>query len=143
MASGDDGDLERLISLFRLVEARRRGPRIDRDAWIAAARKLFAPGERHACHICGKFKSIAQAHHVVPLTAQYDRGFVYPDHEAEWLCPNHHAMIHLFIPGDDRSMAVPAMRARGRTTSSLNEDLSDEEFGRMMALVRRSARAPE
>lgn len=138
-----DGELQRLLEIRERVEQRRRGPAIEREIWIAVARRVFVPGERLACHVCGKFRSIAQAHHVVPLTAQYDRGFQYPDHEFVWLCPNHHVMAHLFIPGDDRSMAISALRARGQTTTALNGDLSQDEFNRMMDLMRQSARSPE
>ncbi|MDH2341524.1 hypothetical protein [Bradyrhizobium sp. SSUT77] len=140
--SGDD-ELQRLYDWRQLIERRRQGSRLDREAWVMAARQLFAPGERDPCHICGKFKGISQAHHVVPLTAQYDRGFKYPDQECVSLCPNHHAIVHLFIHVDGRSMARPAMRARGRTTSALHVDLTDNEFDQMMELVRRSMRSPE
>jgi hypothetical protein len=97
-----DEDLEKIYERHQLVEQRRRGSRLDREAWVTAARQIFAPGEREACHVCGKFKGISQAHHVVPLKAQYDRGFKYPDSEFVWLCPNHHAVVHLFIPIDGR-----------------------------------------
>jgi hypothetical protein len=142
--NGDDDELlQRLIENHALVEQRRLGPTIDRDAWIAASRRIFSPGDRQSCHVCEKFKSIAQAHHVVPLTAQYDRGFKYPDQECVWLCPNHHTMVHLFIPTGERSRGVPTIRARFETTSALNEDLTEDEFNRMMELVRRSFRSPE
>jgi hypothetical protein len=140
--SDNDDELQRLFENHELVERRRMGPTIDRDAWIAASRRIFSPGDRQPCYVCEKFKSIAQAHHVVPLTAQYDRGFKYPDQERVWLCPNHHTMVHLYIPTGERSMAVPAMRARSETTSALNEDLTEDEFNRMMELMRRSQRSP-
>jgi hypothetical protein len=133
----------RLIEIEDLkAEREAAGPR-ERDIWIMASRRIFAPGPRQPCCVCGKFKSISQAHHVVPLATQYDRGFKYPDQEHVWLCPNHHAMVHLYIPGDDRSLEPAAMRARSRTTMAVSEDLSEEEFGRMMELMRRSARSPE
>lgn len=138
----DDDEMRRLFEHHQLVEHRRLGPALDREAWIAVARRIFSPGERQPCCVCGKFKSIAQAHHVVPLTAQYDRGFRLPDQAFVWLCPNHHAMVHLFILSDDRSLALPAMEARAKTTSSLNEDLSEDEFGRLMELMQWSARSP-
>lgn len=140
--SDDDNQLQRLIETHELVEQRRLGPAIDRDAWIAASRRIFSPGDRQPCYVCEKFKSIAQAHHVAPLTVQYDRGFKYPDQEYIWLCPNHHTMAHLCISTDERSMAIPAMRARSKATSALNEDLSEDEFNRMMELMRRSTRSP-
>jgi hypothetical protein len=141
--SDNDDELQRLFENYELVETRRAGPTIDRDAWIAVSRRIFSPGDREACYVCGRFKSIAQAHHVIPLTVQYDRGFKYPDQEYVWLCPNHHTMAHLFIPTGERSRAVPTIRTRFETTSALNEDLTEEEFNRMMKLVRRSMRSPE
>ena len=130
--SENDDELQRIFEQQLLVERRRLGPAIDRDAWIMASRRIFAPGARQPCWVCGKFKSIAHAHHVVPLTAQYDRGFVYPDQE-----------LVLYIPTDDRSIAPAAMRARGRTTGALNGDLTEEEFNRLMELTRRSGRSLE
>lgn len=136
-------NLQRIVEIYERVEHRRRAPAIDRDIWIYAGRRLFDPGERAPCWVCGKFKSIAQAHHVVPLTAQYDRGFKYPDQEFVWLCPNHHAMAHLFIQADDRSMTPDAMRARGRRTAALNPDLAESEFDKLLELMHRAGRAPE
>lgn len=140
--SDDDDDLQRLIETRELVEERRQGPTIDRDVWIAVSRRIFSPGDRQPCYVCEKFKSITQAHHVIPLTSQYDRGFKYPDQEYVWLCPNHHTMAHLYIPTGERSRAVPMIRARSETTSALNEDLMEDEFNRMMELMRRSMRSP-
>ena len=141
--SEEDDELQRIFDQYQLVEERRLGSPLDRDAWIMASRRIFAPGQRQPCHVCGKFKSIAEAHHVVPLTAQYDRGFKYPDQEFVWLCPNHHAMAHLFIPRDNRSMTASAFRGRDRAASGINEDLSEDEFDRMIDLMRRSVRSPE
>jgi predicted HNH restriction endonuclease len=141
--SDEDDELQRIYDNYQLVEQRRLGSKLDRDAWIMASRQVFAPSERQACYVCGKFKSIAQAHHVVPLTAQYDRGFVLPDNEHVWLCPNHHTMVHRYIPEDDRSMRPAAMRARSRTTTAFNDDLTMDEFERLLELMRRSTRSPE
>lgn len=141
--SDENADIWRMIEIDDLVEERKLAPTIDRDAWIKASRLIFAPGERQPCHVCAKFKSIAEAHHVVPLTAQYDRGFKYPDQEFVWLCPNHHAMTHLFIPRDNRSMTAAAFRGRDRVSSGLYEDLSDDELNRVLGLMRRSFRGPE
>jgi predicted HNH restriction endonuclease len=107
----------------------------ERDIWLMVARKVFAPSGRQPCFVCGKFESIIQAHHVVPLTTQYDRGYKVPDNEHVWLCPNHHTMAHLYILNDDRSMTERAMKSRASTTAALNSDLSDHEFERMMELM--------
>lgn len=140
---GNDDELQRIIEWHDRVEHRRQAPAVEREIWIMAARQLFVPGFREPCCVCGKFKGIAQAHHVIPLTAQYDRGFRYPDQEYVWLCPNHHAMIHLFIQNNNRSMKPAAFRARGRTTGAILPDLSEVEFEAMMDLMQRSGRSPE
>lgn len=141
--SDDGDDLRRIVEIHDRVEHRKGAPAIERDIWVYAARRLFDPGKREACCVCGKFKSVAQAHHVVPLTTQYDRGFKYPDQEFVWLCPNHHAMAHLFIQDDNRSMSPDAMRARGRRTAALNPDLAEGEFEKMLELMQRAGRSPE
>lgn len=103
-------------------------------AWIAAARLSFNPGRREPCAVCGKFRSVAQAHHVAPLAEQFDQGFTEPDHEHVWLCPNHHAILHLWID-DDVSDA-----RRGRRAAPTIDDLGDDEIGRLLDLVGRSRR---
>lgn len=143
MSEDDRKSLERIIEIHELVEFRRTAGLLEREVWVRASRRFFDPGERQPCHICGKFRGIAQAHHVIPLTTQYDRGFKYPDPEHEWLCPNHHAMVHIYIQDDDRSLTAAAFRARGRTIAALNDDLTEEEFEALMALMRRSGRSPE
>jgi hypothetical protein len=139
----NDEIVQRIYDTHQRVQHRKQAPASERDLWIWAGRKLFDPGERQPCVICGRFKGIAQAHHVIPLTTQYDRGFKYPDQEFSWLCPNHHAIVHLFIIGDNRSMEIPAMRARGRTTRAVHPDLSEEEFTKVMELARMAGRSPE
>lgn len=144
MTSEDDNAAaQRIYDHWTLVEGRKRAPAIEREIWVAAARQVFSPGERQPCLICGKFKGIAQAHHVVPLTAQYDRGFKYPDPEHVWLCPNHHAMAHFFIQADDRSLEPHAMRARSRRLGAVMSDLSEGDLQKMFDLMQRAGRTPE
>src|SRR5690606_20429072 len=45
-----------------------------KQAWIAEARKSFRPGERCWCGICDGYEDIAHAHHVLPLSRQFDLG---------------------------------------------------------------------
>jgi hypothetical protein len=84
--------------------------------------------------VCGKFKSITQAHHLVPLGEQFDRKFEAVSHEHEFLCPNHHTMLHLWIDHD-----ISEAR-RGRRAAPTIEDMSDEELQRMLDLAGRSGR---
>lgn len=71
--------------------------RLTRDEWISQARLSFLPSERKPCVVCGRFASIAQAHHIFPLAAQWRFGVRSPIHDHEWLCPNHHVAVHILI----------------------------------------------
>jgi hypothetical protein len=103
-------------------------------AWIAAARQGFEPRRREPCFVCGKFEAITQAHHVVPLNEQFEHGFEVPDHEHEWLCPNHHVTLHLWI---DRSSSEQHL---GRRAAPSIAEVPLEQFGILMDLVGRSGR---
>ncbi|MGC2775138.1 MAG: hypothetical protein WA418_05795 [Bradyrhizobium sp.] len=138
----NDGELQRLFKIHELIERRKQANPLEREIWIKVARQYFETCERQHCHICGKFKGITQAHHVIPLSVQYDRGFRSPNQEFVWLCPNHHVMVHLYILGDSPSLKTSALRARGKTTSDLNEDLSEDEFNRLLEVMTRSLRSP-
>lgn len=72
--------------------------RFGRDAFIAIGRSAFNPGIRMACRVCGQHKSVAHAHHVVPLARQFSLGFLEPNNDFVWLCPTHHSMVHVVIP---------------------------------------------
>jgi hypothetical protein len=103
-------------------------PKRMKNAWITLARRCFDPSDREPCAVCGKFRVIAQAHHVMPLEAQYDRGLREPNHTHVWLCPNHHEVVHIFLN-----------RAERRITLTLADcDLSEREFEAVLALVRLS-----
>lgn len=84
----------RINEVGRQIGAERRA---NKREWIAAARVAFDPGRREPCRVCGKYRSLSQAHHVVPLAIQYDMGVAEPDQQAVWLCPTHHAAIHILI----------------------------------------------
>lgn len=105
-----------------------------KSAWIGAARLAFQPGPRKACFVCCGFRPITQAHHVVPLNEQFDLGFGAPDHEHEWLCPNHHVIVHLWI---DRSSSHQQL---GRRAAPSLADTPLEHFDKLMGLVGRAGR---
>jgi hypothetical protein len=96
LAQLDDRTL-RYIDQYELQVARAAAPLRERTAWIKLARNVFDPGNREPCVICGKFQSITQAHHLIPLEDQYDGGFEIPNQEFAWLCPSHHDTVHLFL----------------------------------------------
>jgi hypothetical protein len=69
-----------------------------KDAWITAARSTFSlPRDKWFCSICDGYERLTQAHHVLPLSRQFDIGLVVPDHEIVWLCPNHHILVHSYL----------------------------------------------
>ena len=65
--------------------------------WLANARVEFSPGEKKPCVICGKYTSVTHAHHLVPLSWQFDNGYESPNHDFSWVCPTHHSAIHIYI----------------------------------------------
>jgi hypothetical protein len=74
--------------------------------WMRAARRSFYPGEQQPCAVCGEYGVVAHAHHIFPLALQFrakcgwdlddDFGLA-PDHDFAWLCPTHHALVHMEI----------------------------------------------
>lgn len=70
-----------------------------RDEWLKNARSEFVPSEKKPCFVCGRYKDVAQAHHVVPLSKQDITKRA--DHRYMWLCPTHHAGVHLIINMSD------------------------------------------
>lgn len=117
-----------LIAERRLGEILDEGPK-RKDAWIEQARREFTPSERRPCAVCGKLALVSHAHHIVPLSDQYDRGFDRPDHSHEWLCPNHHALVHLLLTHRED------LTARGRVAASVICELSDEESPIVLKLI--------
>ncbi len=123
----------RLVEVGREIAAEKRA---NKNAWIVAARIEFSPGRRTPCHVCGRFRDITHAHHVVPLAAQYDRGFKRPDHEHVWLCPNHHAILHLLIPSEG-PQDLQKLGARGAGPIL---EMSHDEIDATLKLITRSGR---
>ena len=67
------------------------------EAFIEAARTEFVPSNRQSCCVCKGYISLTHAHHVVPLSIQFKSGWRRPDHKHVWLCPTHHAAVHIVI----------------------------------------------
>jgi len=114
---------------------------LDRDEWIAEARRHFSPGKREPCRICHRYRSLTQAHHVVPLFIQLELGHIEPDQNFVWLCPTHHAAIHaLFSSG--RKLTEQEI---GRAAVSLINDLNGhiEELRALLDLYRMGAGAEQ
>lgn len=89
-----------LAELIKSAEAiKRRERQGEKDKWIALARAKFVTSERQNCYICRKWRAITQAHHIIPLSIQFEIGLTEPDGTHAWLCPNHHTILHAFLDG--------------------------------------------
>jgi hypothetical protein len=120
-----DEEIQRIADDFYLRAARAKAPQREKNAWVAAARRFFNPGDREPCRVCGKFQTIAQAHHLIPLEAQFDKGVRVPNHDFVWLCPNHHEVVHMFIKRSGRRILA----------TTVDSDLSETEFNEILALT--------
>jgi hypothetical protein len=70
--------------------------------WIAQARKDFRFHSRgwpfpERCAVCGLREEYSHAHHVLPLSVQYEIGIDQPLQDIEWLCVLHHKEVHRLI----------------------------------------------
>jgi hypothetical protein len=100
-----------------------------KQEWVANARLNFRPSQRQNCYVCGKFGFITHAHHTVPLSEQFERKFKAPFHEHAWLCPNHHAILHVLINPAKDTLAL------GHRAFRVIDDLEREELKTMLELV--------
>lgn len=80
-----------------ISDLQRQKKRDSKKQWIAKARAIFTPGEKQPCIVCGKYKSVAHAHHLTPLHTQYGKPTF--SEEFAWLCPTHHDGVHRLIDG--------------------------------------------
>lgn len=71
-----------------------------KQEFITAARAMFDPGERKPCVVCRQYAGLTHAHHLIPLETQADRGRTVVNQGFVWLCPNHHAAVHVAIRAD-------------------------------------------
>jgi hypothetical protein len=112
--------------LVRYEAAEERFARLE---WIREARATFAPGERKPCDVCGKYRALSQAHHIVPLTQQRDDK---PNQEFVWLCPTHHAAVHLLI-----SQSLSRRGRAGRWQIEMIDEMDDDEFAKISSIFER------
>jgi len=118
--------------LWQASKSIRREHQSRKEAWIASARLAFEPSDRRPCEVCGKYRSLSQAHHIIPLAVQFDSGIKEPLSDHTWLCPTHHTAIHLLI---DHVVDRPD-RARPATIKII-DDLEIEEVRAVLALLDR------
>jgi len=104
------------MSYEQIVVAQRK------SVWVNIARKTFAPSRRECCAVCKRFKSLTHAHHLIPLSIQFDRGFDIPDTNHVWLCPNHHAAVHVLIAHNHRKDPSKPTRACVRLVNEMPLD---------------------
>ena len=93
----------------------------DKDTFLAIGRASFVATPRSSCAVCGKHRALAHAHHVVPLAIQWSRGFARPRSDHVWLCPTHHAAVHVLI-GQSLSKQVRASKACIAVVGDLADD---------------------
>jgi len=98
----------------------------DHRIWSVHARRNFRPGKRQPCAICGKYRSLAQAHHLIPLSKQEGDS---PNQAFVWLCPNHHAAVHLLI-----SQSVSKRGKAGQWQIELINELEPGEWRRVLEI---------
>jgi hypothetical protein len=120
------------VQLWKASKSIRQEHQSRKGVWIAAARLAFEPSDRRPCEVSGKYRSLSQAHHVVPLAVQFDSGCREPINDHTWLCPTHHTAIHLLI---DHVVDRPD-RARPATIN-LIDDLEVKEVRAVVALLER------
>lgn len=82
---------------------------VRKRVWIGNARLDFDPGPRHRCVICNQYFGLTQAHHIVPLSLQFDLHLAQPDQAFDWLCPTHHVAAHVAIAGLLRNEQLAVM----------------------------------
>lgn len=96
-----------LRRMGQILLENKRSRRAACERFIAIARAEFVPSARAACAVCGLYPSLTEAHHVVPLAMQFRNGATTADQSHVWLCPTHHAAVHVLINqierGDDAS----------------------------------------
>lgn len=91
------------------------GAAMKKQAAILFLRNSFPRLKPQPCMVCGKYRSIAHMHHVIPISemAEYLEKYNVDVFEAVhlnltvvWLCPNHHALWHKTrVAGADRAEA--------------------------------------
>lgn len=124
----NDTELVSLASEIKLRAMRRMGELVivqkqKREQWVNTARATFSAGEQRACEVCGKYRSLTHAHHIMPLHLQYQFGTRLPDHEFLWLCPNHHAAVHLLI-----SQFLARRLEASKTVCTMTAEMEPSEF---------------
>jgi hypothetical protein len=102
-------------------------------SWIASARLKFSPGDRQPCKVCGKYRSLTEAHHVVPLAVQFEAGAIDPLQEFIWLCPTHHAAQHVLIAALLRNEPTPQLE--GMPIAERDALNFDPEMARYVTLI--------
>lgn len=102
--------------------------------WIARARSEFSPGNSQPCIVCNKYRSVTQAHHIIPLKDQDITSS--PDQRYVWLCPTHHAGVHQLL---DRKNGYPDWDGFTEEEKSgmfgvatLSFDISEEEWEQLI-----------
>jgi hypothetical protein len=119
---------QRLLELNGNAGAVQR--QVDKIAWIAAARAEFRPSPQSACVVCKKYPSLSEAHHLTPLSWQYERGNRVADHRHAWLCPTHHRALHMLMGAEGEEE-----QKKGRRAVNVVVDLARDELRALLSLL--------
>lgn len=102
-----------------------------KNSWIASARKNFTPETNIPCKICGHYSKWTQAHHVIPLSRQFEMGYLHADHTVEYLCPTHHVILHVLL----NQFHELAKDINARTSDDISTDnLSPQEINGLIEI---------
>ena len=131
MAQPDEWASEIVVRAERRAGELLIAERAAKDSFIKLGRASFRPSPRSACVVCGKFKSLTHAHHLVPLSLQHARGFAVASDSHVWLCPTHHSAVHVFI---GQSLAKDA-RASGACLAVITDMADADELAQVMDIA--------
>ena len=95
---------------------------LSRSTWYQLARDGFSPGRREPCRVCGRYGSLAHAHHLIPLSVQWAERRLRVDQRHAWLCPTHHSAVHVLIAHRREMWSQTLSPARMAAILELSED---------------------
>ena len=107
----------------------------EKQKWIDDARNKFVPEEKDNCIVCGKYLILTQAHHVIPLSYQFDHGIKNAFHYCVWLCPTHHNMVHLLMNQKDKWLTPQECDVVSLKNFCLMNAIQKDEYSKVLELT--------
>lgn len=106
----------------------------DKKSWVRIQRLLFSPSDRSPCFVCGKYKSLTHAHHLIPLAKQACESIQSVDNRHVWLCPTHHSAIHILLGARNVAHKKQTTAVRNVATE-MSRDCSPDEWQRLLYVL--------